>query len=180
MSMNIPFEYDKLIHKGRVVELHTVGIKMPDGKVMPRDLVRYPQAAVILPVRADGSVVMIRNRRYAVQEMLLELPAGGIEKGEAPAAGARRELLEETGYTAGRLELLGTFVTAPGSTDEVMHAFLATDLQAGEQQLEDYEEIRLQIVPGPDVKKMILAGTLHDGKSIIAMALYWLRKGGMA
>ena len=178
--MNIPFEYDKLIHKGRVVELHTVGIKMPDGRVVARDLVRHPQAAVILPVLADGSVVMIRNRRYAVQEMLLELPAGGIDAGEDPAAGARRELLEETGYTAGKLELLGTYFSAPGSTDEVMHTFLATDLRAGEQQLEDYEEIRLEIVPLADIRRMILDGALHDGKSIIAMALYWLAKGGMA
>ncbi len=176
--MTTPFEYDKLIHKGRVLELHTVGVKMPDGRVLPRDLVRFSPAATILPILPDGRVVMIRNRRYAVGENLLELPAGGIDAGEDPLAGARRELLEETGYTAGRMEDLGTYFTAPGSTDEVMHTYLATELQLGEQDLEDYEQIELEIVPLADIGGMIADGRLHDGKSMLAFALYWIRKGG--
>ncbi len=172
------FAYDKLIYKGRVAELHNVGVVMPDGRVVPRDLVHFHGAAVVLPVLADGSIVLIRNYRFAVDEHLLELPAGMLDGEEAPEAGARRELAEETGYTAGRVEKLGAFFTGPGCTDENMHAFLATELSPGPQRLEHYEEIRVEVHSADEVRRMVADGRIHDGKTIAALGLYWLRGEG--
>ena len=171
------FEFDKLIHKGKVAELHSVGVRMPDGEVVQRDFVHYGGAAVVLPIMDDGSVVMIRNYRFAVAENLLELPAGMMDGDEEPRATAARELAEETGFTAGRLEPLGEFYTGPGTTDERMFAFLATELTKGRQSLEPHEQIRVEVHAADEVRRMVADGTIHDGKSIAALALYWLRTG---
>jgi len=171
------FETDEVIYRGRVAEVHKVGVRMPDGKVVPRDYIHYNGAAVILPVLDDGRIVMIRNWRFAVNEDLWELPAGMIDAGEDPAATAGRELTEETGYTAGRLEPLGWFWTGPGTTDEHMHPYLATELVAGPQRLERYEQITVEILTAERAIEMIRDGTIHDAKTIMAFALYWLKHG---
>ncbi len=171
------FEYDEIVFRGRVAEVHKVGLRMPDGRVVQRDFIRYNGAAVILPILDDGSIVLIRNYRFAVEETLYELPAGRIEKNEAPAVGAGRELTEETGYTAGRLEELGQFYSGPGTCNELMHAFVATDLSAGPQKLETYEQIATEVVGEAEVRKMVADGRIHDAKTIAALGLWWLRKG---
>jgi ADP-ribose pyrophosphatase len=173
------FEYDKLIYKGRVVELHDVGVRMPDGKVVQRDFLHYGGAAVILPVLEDGSIVFIRNYRFAVNEHLLELPAGMLDNDEEPAVGAARELIEETGYTAGKLEKLCQFVSGPGTCDEVMHCFLATGLKLGKQALEDYEEISVDVLSDKEVRAMVADGRIHDAKTIAALGIYWVRKANL-
>ena len=175
--MDNRFEDCQLAFDGVVAKGYRVGVRMPDGRVMPRDFLHYNGAAVILPVLDDGSIVLIRNRRFAVDEELWELPAGMLEPGEDPVVCAVRELVEETGYRAGKIEKLGWFYTGPGTTDEKMHAFLATGLARGEQALEAYEQIRVEVVAEEQVRRMIADGTLHDGKSIAALAYYWLGKG---
>lgn len=170
------FEYDETVFKGRVAEVHKVGVRMPDGRVVQRDWIRYNGAAVILPILDDGSIVLIRNYRFAVEETLYELPAGMLEPGEAPAVGATRELTEETGYTAGRIEKLGRFYTGPGTCNEVMHAFVATDLVGGTQDLEIYEQIETEVLSEAEVRAMVADGRIHDGKTIAALGLWWLRK----
>ncbi len=175
--MNDRFESDELIYKGRVAEVHKIGLRMHDGRVVPRDFIKYQGAAVILPILPDGSMVFIKNYRFTVDEHLYELPAGMLEIGEPLELCAARELIEETGYTAGKIEELGVFYTGPGTTNEHMHSFLATDLKNGRQALEVYEEITVEILSESDVRKMILDGTIHDGKTIATLALYWLRKG---
>ena len=149
---------------------------MPDGNVVQRDFFHYDGAAVVLPVLDDGAIVLIRNYRFAVDEHLYELPAGMLEPPEDPAECAARELIEETGYRAGRIEKLGEFYTGPGTTDENMHAFLATDLTDGQQDLEVYEEIHVEVFPAARVREMVADGTIHDGKTIAALAYYWMRK----
>lgn len=175
--MSDRFEYDELVYDGAVAEVHHVGLRMPDGEVVSRDLIHYAGAAVILPVLPDGRIVLIRNYRFAVEERLWELPAGMLEEGEPPEACAARELIEETGYTAGRIEKLGAFYTGPGTTDENMHSFLATDLTDGKQDLERYEDIAVEIVPDETVREMVCSGEIHDGKTIATLALYWLGRG---
>jgi ADP-ribose pyrophosphatase len=177
--MTLRPEHDELIYTGRVVEVHRLGLRMADGQLVHRDLIHYRGAAVALPVLDDGRFVMIRNDRFAVDERLLELPAGMLEAGEDPAACAARELTEETGYAAGRIEPLGMFYTGPGTTDERMFAFLATELTDGPQALEAYEEITVELVGPEAARRMIRDGTLHDGKSIAALGMYWLREGGL-
>ena len=148
---------------------------MDDGQVVQRDFLHYNGAVVVLPVLSDGSIVMIRNRRFAVDENLIELPAGMLEEGEGPDRCAARELAEETGYSPGRLEKLGRFYTGPGTADEVMHAYLATDLADGKQDLEVHERITVEVFSHEQVRKMVADGTIHDGKTIAALAYYWLR-----
>ncbi len=166
----------RLVFDGRIVQGYKLRLRVNDETV-ERELLHYPGAAVVVPVLEDGSVVLIRNERFAVEETLIELPAGNLEPDEDPAVCAARELTEETGYTAGRIERLGSFYTAPGTSDEVLHAFLATDLTAGEQDLEVHEEIRVEIATPATCRRWILDGTLHDAKSISALALHWLREG---
>ena len=174
--MNDRFVRRELVFDGKVAKGYRVELRMDDGQVVQRDFFHYAGAAVVLPIRSDGCIVMIRNYRFAVDEHLLELPAGMLEDGEAPGLCAARELTEETGYTAGKIEKLGEFFTGPGTTNEVMHAFLATDLTDGRQDLENYEEITVEVYPEDAVRTMMCDGTLHDGKTIAALGLYWLRK----
>lgn len=177
--MDDRFAYDELVYDGRITKVHKIGLRMTDGRVVQRDLIRYVAAAVVLPVLDDGSIVMIRNYRFAVDETLWELPAGILEDGERPAICAARELAEETGYTAGSIEKLGQFYPGPGTNDEVMHSFLATDLSAGKQDLERYEDITVEIVPAGQVRRMVADGRIHDGKTIATLALYWIRKAAV-
>jgi len=174
-GMNERFEYRKLMFDGAVAKAYEVGLRMGDGEVVRRDLFEYPGAAVVLPVLDDGSIMLIRNYRFAVDEHLLELPAGLLEPGEDPALCAERELIEETGYRADRMERLGQFYTGPGTTDETMHAFLATGLTVGEQNLEAYEEIEVEVFRADKVRAMVGDGTIHDAKTIAALGMYWLR-----
>ncbi|MFA6133206.1 MAG: NUDIX hydrolase [Phycisphaerae bacterium] len=171
------FAYDNLVFDGIIAKVHRVGLQMSDGKVVARDYICYPGASIILPVLSDGRIVMIRNFRFAVDQTLYELPAGCLDPGEDPALCAARELAEETGYTAGRIEKLGSFFTGPGVSDEIIHAYLATDLREGRQALETYEEIDLEIMPARQVQEMVADGRICDAKTISALALYWLKSG---
>ena len=176
-SFDDRFVSHELIFDGTVAKGYAVEVRMEDGRAVRRDYFHYGGAAVILPVLDDGSIVLIRNYRFAVDEHLYELPAGMLEDDEAPARCAARELAEETGYAAGRIEKLGTFYTGPGTCDETMHAFLATDLTRGEQDLEIYEQITVEVFGGRDVRRMVADGTIHDAKTIAALGLYWLGEG---
>ena len=142
----------------------------PSGMEVEREIVRHPGAAVLLPVAADGRVILIRQYRYAAGETLLEVPAGTIDPGETPEETAGRELLEETGYHAGRLEKLAEFFPSPGILAERMHLFLATELEKREacpdadESLEIVElpwERALALEPGKDVR---------DAKTIVALS----------
>ena len=169
------FERDELVFDGILAKVHKVHLAMGDGRLVQRDFIHYPGAAVVLPVLDDGRIVLIRNRRFAVEAELYELPAGCLEDGEDPTVCARRELAEETGYSARRLEKLGAFFTNPGTSDEIIHAYLATELTAGAQTLERYEQITVEPQTDARVRAMVGDGTIRDAKTISALALYWLR-----
>lgn len=164
------------IHKGRKFDFELVTAELAPGKVLTREVVRHPGAVLILPLLPDGRVVLIRNRRIAVDAWLYEFPAGTLEPGEDPADCARRELVEETGYRAERMEPLVTFYTTPGLTDERMHAFIATGLTPVGQALEEDEHIEVHPTPVADALAMLDRGDLTDGKSILALLLA-LRRG---
>jgi len=171
------FQQCELVFDGKVAKAYRVSLKMDDGCIVQRDFFKYPGAAVILPVLDDGSIVLIRNYRFAVDEHLYELPAGMLEPGEAPEACAARELTEETGYIAGRIEKLTEFYTGPGTTDEMMRVYLATELVPGRQDLEVYERISVETRSDDEVRRMVADGTIHDAKTIATLGAYWLGKG---
>jgi ADP-ribose pyrophosphatase len=171
------FARDELVFDGIIAKVHKVHLAMADGRVVQRDYIHHPGAAIVLPILDDGRIVLIRNWRFAVEAELYELPAGCLEGGEEPIVCARRELAQETGYTAGRWETLGGFFTGPGTSDEFIHAYLAGELTAGSQALERYEEITVEPCPDARVRAMVADGTIRDAKTISALALYWLRGG---
>ena len=169
------FERDELVFDGILAKVHRVHLAMGDGRLVQRDYIHYPGASVVLPVLADGQIVMIRNWRFAVGESLYELPCGCLEQGEDPTVCAVRELAEETGYGAGRVEKLGGFYTGPGTSDEFIHAYLATELTAGRQTLDRYEEISVEVLADAQVRHHVADGTIRDAKTIATLSLYWLR-----
>ena len=148
---------------------------IPGRGAVSRELVVHPGAVLILPLLPDGQVVLIRNYRYSADAELLELPAGTLEPNEAPAACAARELEEEAGYRAGRLEPLCAFYTTPGFTNEFMHAFVATELVPTAQRLEPTEQIRVQIMPLHDALEATSDGRIVDAKTITALQVYYYR-----
>jgi len=148
------------------------------GKVVTRDVVVHPGAVTILPVLQDGRIVLIRNYRFATQRQLLELPAGTLEPDEPPEQCALRELEEETGYRAGRIEPLCEFYTTPGICTERMWVFLATDLTRTQQNLQGHEEIDVAIIDAHEARRMLRDGEIEDGKTIAALGTYFLRQDG--
>lgn len=144
---------------------------LADGKKRPREIVRHPGAVVIAPLLASGEICLIRNYRISVKQTLLELPAGTLEPNEPPLETAGRELIEETGFRAGKITPLHTFFLSPGILDERMHAFLATDLVAGETALEPGEEIVNEIVPLHVAVEKIFSGEIQDAKTIACLLM---------
>jgi len=140
-----------------------------EGGMAMREVVVHPGAVVVLPILGDGRVVMIRNRRFAVGETLWELCAGTLEPGEDPSVTAARELIEETGYRAGRLEPLTMFYTSPGICDERMFAFVATELTEVGQRLDATERIDVVPLDRHEVLGLVEAGEVRDGKTIATL-----------
>ncbi len=159
------------VHRGRLLTLRVDTVRLPSGREAGREVVVHPGAIALVPLLPDGRVILVRQWRHAAGRVLLEIPAGTREPGEAPAATAARELTEETGYTAARLVPLGIFFTAPGFCTEEIHCFLALDLTAGTATPEDDEGITLDYLPLADAPAAIARGDLHDAKSIAALAM---------
>lgn len=144
------------------------------GGQRARQVVRHPGAVAILPLVDDEHVCLIRNYRVSVEQTLIEIPAGTLERGESPEENARRELIEETGYTAGRLEKLHSFLLSPGIMDERMHLFVARDLVLGTSAREEGEEIENLVVTWDEAMQMIARGEIQDAKSLVGL-LWWDR-----
>jgi ADP-ribose pyrophosphatase len=144
-------------------------IQTPGGKTKTREIVRHPGACVIVPLLDDGRVCLIRNWRVAVNQTLIELPAGTLEPPEPPEKTAERELIEETGYRAKKIEFLHDFFLSPGILDEKMHLYLATGLTAGESAREEGEEIENWLVPWEEAVAMIFRREIHDAKTIVGL-----------
>ena len=143
-----------------------------ENLVVCREVIRHPGSVVILPMIDKDHICLIRNYRVAVEQQLIELPAGTLEADEAPATCAARELTEETGYTAGRLKELTHFFAAPGILDEKMHLFVAEDLILGTPAREIGEEIENYIVTWDEALQMVSNGTICDAKTIIGLLFY--------
>ena len=148
---------------GRRIDLYQVDHK---------EVVIHPGAVVILPIISDSEIIMIRNERFAVDENLLELPAGTLEQDEEPATTAARELIEETGYRAKVLEPLFAFYTTPGFCNEMIHAFVAKDLEFVGQNLDESEKITTEVFTWEAILQMLRDGTIHDGKTIATLLYY--------
>jgi len=158
------------IYRGRIVHLTAEDVELPNGHRMELEIVRHPGAAAVAALDADGAVTLLRQYRHAVGGYLWEVPAGKLDDAEEPLACAARELREEAGLEAGRLEAVGSIVTCPGFCDEVIHLFVATDLRRAPRALGDDEVIdAVRAVPLADAMAMIARGEIRDAKTIAAL-----------
>jgi ADP-ribose pyrophosphatase len=164
----------EVLYQGKVFRLQRDTVIEPGNVQADRDIIVHPGSVVVMPIFKDGRVLLIRQYRHTVGEFLWELVAGRKEPNETPAAAARRELLEETGYTAKRLRKLMRIVPTPGFVKEWMWIFAAEGLTEGAAQPEEDERITPRIFTMKQAEKMIERGTLRDAKSICAI-LYYLR-----
>jgi ADP-ribose pyrophosphatase len=163
----------QVLYDGRRVRLEVHHLDDEDtGARVRKEVVVHPGAVVILPFLPDGRLVLIRNQRYTIGQPLIELPAGTLEKGEEPMNCAGRELLEETGYLAGRLKPVASFFASPGILTEKMYLFAAYDLAHEGQSLDDSEEIEVLPVAFPDAVRMIRDGQIQDAKTIAGILMY--------
>ena len=162
------------IYSGRVVHLDVDTVRYPDGSTGEMEMLRHPGAAAVLPFASDPrgpdpTVLLIWQYRYATGGPLFEIPAGRLDPGEEPDHCARRELQEEVGVTAGRLERLNTIWTTPGFTDERIHLFWAADLAAGAHAREPDEFIEVAPKPLSEALGMVRSGEICDGKTVVAI-----------
>lgn len=165
----------RMVYRGPAFNVSADIVLEPSGVRARRDIVHHSGSVVILAVddkKPEPHVLLERQYRHAAQRYLWELPAGRIDKGEKELPAAKRELLEETGYSAQRWKRILLFWASPGFVAETMSVFLATGLQAGEAQPEDDEVIETRFFPLSAAVKMIMAGKIHDGKTI--SGVLWL------
>jgi ADP-ribose pyrophosphatase len=172
----------KKVFQGKVFWVTRDTVKEPGGVTATRDVIRHNGSVVILGVDAaknpkDPGILLIRQYRHAADKTLLELPAGRIEPGETLLAGGKRELIEETGYRAKKWSKLASYYASPGFLTETMSILLAEDLTLGEAHPEADERIELHMTPLSEVLKLIHAGRIEDGKTLIGVLLYAGRRG---
>ena len=155
------------VYGGRILDLEVDRVRLPNGAETTREVVRHAGAAVVLPKHDDGRVVLVRQYRYPTAEILLELPAGKLDPGETPAECAVRELSEEIGWRAGRIHELGSFFTTPGFTDEMLHAYVATELEPALEVVADPDEaIEIVTMTVDEALAACRDGQIRDGKTI--------------
>jgi ADP-ribose pyrophosphatase len=161
-------------YHGRVINVDLDTVRFPDGSTGQLEMVRHPGAAAVLPFLEDPAgrdprILLIRQFRHAADGFIWEIPAGRLDPGETPEECARRELAEETGMRAGRLERLTTFYTTPGFTDERIHLFLAAGLEEGTHRREADEFMELCPTRWSVALEMVRQGEIVDGKTLIAL-----------
>lgn len=149
-----------------------------DGGMSTREIVEHSDCIAVIPIDADGKILLVKQYRKAVEKELLELPAGGIDPGEDPETAVQRELREEIGYKAGKLEKLGGFYSAPGYSSEYLYIYLASDLAPSRLQAEDTEGISVSRVTLDEAAKLVRAGELCDSKSLAGLFLFQEHRKG--
>lgn len=149
------------------MELAVDRVRLPNGKLIEREIIHHPGAAVIIPMLDKNTMVMIRQFRYAAGDFIWEFPAGTCSPGEPPLTCARRELEEETGYKARRWKKLIMFYPTPGVSTEIMHLYLAWDLRETQAHLEEDEILETKTFRISEISRMIRAGQIIDGKTIL-------------
>ena len=161
----------EIIYKGRILNLRIDSVKLPSGRIKPREIVEHKKAVVILAENERGEILLINQFRYPAGEVLIELPAGIVEHGEDCAAAAERELREETGWKPGKMSKIGEFYTSPGFSDELLIMYYAADLTLDELPLDEDEFIVPSFFSKEAVLKLAAEGGIRDAKSLYGV--YW-------
>lgn len=166
------------VYEGRLLKIDRDRVRLPNGRETTLEMVRHPGASAIVPFITPGDILLIRQFRYATGGFIYEVPAGTLNPGEDPEACARREVEEESGHRAGRLERLASIYTTPGFTDEVIHLYAAFDLTPVGQSLDHDEVLTVERMPLAEAIARIDRGEIVDSKTICALLLAERRDRG--
>ena len=153
-------------YKGIIVDVETDMVRLQNGAVTMREVVRHPGGVCVAAVDGEGKITLVRQYRYPFGRALLELPAGKLEPGEEPLPAAKRELSEETGLEAGSWQLLGELYTSPGISSERLYLFLATELRRGEAHPDPNEFLDVEVMPLSELLRMVENGGICDAKTV--------------
>ena len=162
----------KLAYKGSMLDVYSDTIKTPDGSTVQYDHIHHPGASAIIPVLDNGNVLLVRQYRNSLDRYTLEIPAGGIEKGESTIEAARRELEEETGYICDKISPFINVVTAVAFCNEIVEVFIANGLTKTSQRLDPEEFINVEEYSLEDITKKIFDGAIQDSKTVSAIMAY--------
>ncbi|AUO08329.1 ADP-ribose pyrophosphatase [Paenibacillus jamilae] len=163
------------IFEGKVITVQVDTVELPDGSTGKREIVKHPGAVAVLALH-EGKMLVVDQYRQAMGRCEVEIPAGKLEQGEDPLEAAGRELREETGYTAKSLKLLHSFYTSPGFADEIIHLYVAEDLERGEMEPDEDEFLELYEVTLEEAHTLIREGRISDAKTILAVYAWQLRQ----
>jgi ADP-ribose pyrophosphatase len=161
----------QVLYQGRIFEVQRVSVRLPGGKDVHYDLIDHEDSVSLLPVDETGRIWFVRQYRLGAEGMLLELPAGVVNRGEEPEQCALRELREEIGMAAGRLQKLGGMYLAPGYSNEYMHVYLATELRSDPLGADEDEYLQVETLPVAQVYQMAAEGKINDSKTLAALLM---------
>ena len=166
-----------LIYDGKILQLYNDEILTPGGKIAYREYVNHHGGASVLAVDDDNNIYMVEQYRYAYKQLLLEIPAGKLEKGEDAKVCAIRELKEEIGAECKEIKQMALVYPTPGYTNEPLYIFVATGLTFGDTKWDDDEYLNIKKIPFDKALEMVKSGEIKDGKSVVAILRYALFKG---
>src|SRR5699024_1889405 len=168
------------VFRGRLLHVYLDEVGLPDGTKSTREWIKHPGASAVLPVFENGDVMLVRQFRYPVSQIFYEVPAGKIDAHEAPATTAGRELKEEAGLLCRHSQYLGHFYPGIGYSDELIHLYVAWDIESFSQNVDDDEFLLKERLSLPEAMGMVHSGEISDGKTIITLlrAWHWWQKDG--
>ena len=159
------------LFEGKIINLRRDEVILPNGRTATRGVVEHPGAVAVVPITKTGQVVLVRQFRHPVGRIILEVPAGKLDRNEKPEDCALRELAEETGFVANKLRKLTSMYTTPGFSNEVIHLYLAEDLVESDQRPDEDEFIKTEQYSPEQIRQMIKSGEICDAKSLVALCL---------
>jgi ADP-ribose pyrophosphatase len=172
---------DEVVFHGALINVSHMQVRLPNGRQALREVVRHKGAAAVVPVDSNGMVTLVRQHRVVVDMVTLEIPAGKLDHvGEDPLMCAHRELEEETGLNAGKMELLCPMVTSPGFCTERVSIYLATELTPHQAHLDEDEFLHVTRLPLREAAERVMRGELCDGKTALGILLAWAKLHGLA
>ncbi len=176
----IPIEFkektisSKKKYTGSILNLRVDKVKLKNGHQARREIVEHSGGVTVIPLLSEKEIILVRQYRHAADQVMLELPAGKLEPGENPKQCMKRELREETGYTAAEIKKLFSFYTTPAYSSELLHMFLARELDFKGQDLDDGEFVEIQVINKSEIMDLIFSGRIRDAKTIAGL-MYVLR-----
>jgi len=167
----------RIIYEGKIIKVRVDRVLLPNNREATREVVEHPGAVSVIPIK-DGNVIFVKQFRKPVEEELLEIPAGKLEKGEDINECVKRELQEETGYIAENIRYITSFYTSPGFSNEIMHLFVAENLKKTVANTDEDEFIEIEEIPIGSISDIIKMGKIKDSKTLIGLLYYFYFVGG--